>query len=143
MLEATVLNANQVVGVLLWQNLAIMDGLNGSVVVILVDLLVNCGLNVLVACRGHVLVHNSGSDLLVDGGVMLARLVPDGDDVRDVPCVFSLMLLGTATRCVDDGRYPSLMMRKGCNENREFDEGLAYMKSETAAFALSMLIELM
>ena len=76
MLEATVLDANQVVLVLLGQDLAIMNRLDGGVVVVLVDLLIDSCLDVLVTRRLHVLVDDSWSNLLVNGGVMLARLVP-------------------------------------------------------------------
>lgn len=71
-LEAAMLNANDVVLVLLWKNLAVLDRLHRGVVVVLVNLLVDGGLDVLVSGGGHVLVNDAGGDLLVNGGVMLA-----------------------------------------------------------------------
>ena len=57
-----------------------MDGLNGTVVVVLVYLLVDRGLNFLVCVRLNDLVLDSRSNSLVDGCVVVSRL---GHEVSD------------------------------------------------------------
>jgi hypothetical protein len=61
--------------VLLGKNLTVLDGLNSAVVVILVNLLVDGGVDLLMLVRLHSLVNNSGGNSLVDCGVMVTGLV--------------------------------------------------------------------
>jgi hypothetical protein len=68
MLNVAVLNANLVMGVLFWENFAVLDGLNGGVVVVLMNLAVYNCLNILMLCASYSLVLNGG----VDGLSMLA-----------------------------------------------------------------------
>lgn len=56
-----------------WQNLAVMDWLNGAVVVVLVNLLVDSCVDVLVYVRLHSLVLYCWGNILVHCGVMVAR----------------------------------------------------------------------
>lgn len=61
-LDDTVLYTSHLVGVLLRENLAIRNGLDRGVVVVLVDLTVDNGGLVLMLCAGDVLVLNSWVD---------------------------------------------------------------------------------
>jgi len=76
----TVLDWCKVVGVLLWQDLAVLDRLDGCVVVILVDLFVNGGLDVLVSCSSNGLVLDSWGNTLVNGGVVVTGLGHEAAD---------------------------------------------------------------
>jgi len=69
-----VLGADQVVGVLFWENLTVLDGLDGGVEVILVDLTVDDLLSFLVLCASDMIIHNGRVDSLVDGGLVLSIL---------------------------------------------------------------------
>lgn len=73
-LELAVLNGGKVVVVLLGENLAVLYGLNRGVVVVLVDLLVDGGLDILVTLTVDGLVCDTRGNLLVDGSVVVARL---------------------------------------------------------------------
>jgi len=73
-LELTVLDGNNVVVVLLRELLGIEHRLHRGVVVILVNLLVDGGLNLLVLHTVDGLVGYGRGDLLVDGGVMVTSL---------------------------------------------------------------------
>jgi len=73
-LELAVLNSDDVVDVLLSLDFAVEDGLDGGVVVVLVDLLVDGGSNVLVPGGDDGLVNDGGCDALVDRGVMVSGL---------------------------------------------------------------------
>jgi len=76
-LDVAVLNASHLVAVLFWEYLTVLDGLNGGVVVILVDLTVDrCG-DILMSCGSNRLVLNRGVDGLVDGGIMLSISVEE------------------------------------------------------------------
>jgi len=75
-LESAVLDSDEVVSVLLGKNLTIGDGLDGSVVVILVNLLVNGGGDLLVLGRSDGLVENSRCDALMNSGVVVTSLGP-------------------------------------------------------------------
>lgn len=74
------LDTGKIVRVLLWQNLTIVHGLNGSVVVVLVNLLVDCGCDVLVSCGVDGLAYYGRSNLLVNSGVMVTSF---GHEVAD------------------------------------------------------------
>ena len=63
-----------IVVVLLWKNLAVVYGLDSGVIMILVDLSVDRTCDVLMLSAGDLLVYHSWGDLLVDCGVVLARL---------------------------------------------------------------------
>jgi len=80
-LEFAVLDGDDLVVVLLRQDLLMCDGLDGGVVVVLVDLAVESGGNVLVLGLVDGLVGHGGGDGLVDGGVVVARLVQEGLDL--------------------------------------------------------------
>jgi hypothetical protein len=66
--------------VLLREHLTVLHWLDGAVVVVLVNLLVDGGLNLLMLMGLHDLMLDSGSDSLVDSGVVVTRL---GHEVRD------------------------------------------------------------
>jgi len=70
----TVLDRDNVVVVLLWELSLVVDRLHGGVVVVLVHLLVDSGLDVLVLGAVHGLVSDGRSDLLVDGVIMVTGL---------------------------------------------------------------------
>jgi len=74
MLVVAVLYSSKVVCMLFWQNLLVMHWLNGGVIMILMNLLVNGGLDVFVFCWSDSLLLNSWCYTLVDGGVMVASL---------------------------------------------------------------------
>ena len=76
MLEIAVFNGSHIMRVLLWQNFTIFDWLNGGVVMVLMDLAIDGSGGFLVAVFGDILVHDCGSDLLVNCGVMVTSLVP-------------------------------------------------------------------
>lgn len=75
-LEVLVLDAYEVVGVHLGCDLLVHDGLDGGVEVVLVNLLVDGGSNLLMLSGDDGLVHDGRGDGLVDGRVILARLGP-------------------------------------------------------------------
>jgi len=70
--ELAVLDCSELGSVCLGEDLAVVDGLNSAVVVILVDLLVNGSVDLLVYMGLDNLVVYSGSNCLVDGGVVVA-----------------------------------------------------------------------
>ena len=74
--DMALLDATHAVLVLLGQNLAVLDGLDGCVVVILVDLLVDGGLLLFDPRLVHRLLNDGGGDPLMHGGVMVTSLVP-------------------------------------------------------------------
>ena len=80
-LVRAVLDRDDVVVVLLLQLDDVLDWLDGGVVVVLVNLLVNGGLELLVLGAVDGLVDDGRGDLLVDGGVMVTRLGPGGRSV--------------------------------------------------------------
>ncbi len=61
MLDVSVLNAPNLVSVRFWKHFFVLDGLNGGVVVVLV--------NFTVYCRGDVFVAGVGDVVMLDGGV--------------------------------------------------------------------------
>jgi len=81
-LELAVLDRDNVVVVRLREDLAVDDGLDGGVVVVLVHLFVDGRLHVLVLRAVDGLVGDGRGDLLVDGGVIVARLGPGRVSVR-------------------------------------------------------------
>lgn len=82
--DLTSLGGSDAVAMLLGENLTVFDGLDGCVVVVLVDLLVDGSLSLLDAGLLHRLLHDSGSDLLMDGRILVAGIVP-----RKEKCVSS------------------------------------------------------
>ena len=76
MVVFTVLDGNHVVRVLLGQNLAVLDRLDGCVVVILVNFTVNGSGGFLMTVFGDIFVHDGGGHFLVDSRVVVASLVP-------------------------------------------------------------------
>lgn len=78
--DLLVLNSGDVVGVLLWENLAVLDRLDRGVVVVLVHLTVDGSLGLLVLGAGDVLLLDSWGNRLVDGGVVVSRLGHEGVD---------------------------------------------------------------
>lgn len=81
MLVVTLLDTHHGVLVLLGQSLTVLDGLNRGMIVVLVDLTVDSGSSLLMTLLNDLLIHDSGSDFLVDGGVMVTRLGPRAEDV--------------------------------------------------------------
>lgn len=75
-LMLSVLDGDDVMGVLFWENFAVLDWLHGGVVMILMYLTVNGSLGLLMANFGDFLVHDSWGNLLVYGGIMVTGLVP-------------------------------------------------------------------
>lgn len=76
MVMFTVLNGNHVVRMLLGQNLTVLDRLNGCVKMILMNFTVNGSGGFLMTVFGDIFIHDSGSNFLVDSGVMVTGLVP-------------------------------------------------------------------
>lgn len=72
----TVLDWNDVVLMLLWENLTVLHWLHGGVVVVLVDLTVNGGGGLLMTGLDNSLVNDGGSDLLVHSGIVVTGLGP-------------------------------------------------------------------
>jgi len=82
MVDVAVLYSDQVVGVRLRKDLAVGDGLHGSVVVVLVNLLVDDSGDVFVLSAVHSLVQDGRSNTLMNSGVMVSGLghkLLDGD----------------------------------------------------------------
>ena len=77
-LVLAVLNGCHVVRMLLGENFSVLYRLNGSVIMVLVDLTVDGRGGLLMTVLGNVLIHDGGGDLLVDRGVMVTSLVPVG-----------------------------------------------------------------
>lgn len=77
MLEGSVLDGDEVVVMLLGKDLAVLDGLNGGVVVVLVNLTVNGRGYVLMAVRGDGFVGDCWSNGLVDSGVVVTRVLKE------------------------------------------------------------------
>lgn len=73
-LERAVLDRDDVVVVLLRKDGLVDYWLHGSVVVVLVDFLVDSGLHILMLDAVDGLMSDGGSDFLVDSGVVVARL---------------------------------------------------------------------
>jgi len=97
----SVLDTNHVVGMLFGKNLAVQHGLNGGVVVVLVDLTVNgCG-DLLMSRRLDSLLHDGGGYLLVDGGIMVTSLVHEFTDgsLCFLHCESVCMLIGSKVSC--------------------------------------------
>jgi len=80
MLMLSVLDGDDVVGVLFWENFAVLDWLHGGVVMILMYLTINGSLGLLMANFGDFLVHDSWGNLLVYGGIMVTGLVHEVTD---------------------------------------------------------------
>jgi len=76
-LEVAVLDGGKVVVVHLWLDLLVEDWLDRGVVVVLVNLFVDSGLNILVLDKVVSLLSDGWSDLLVDGGVVVAGLAEE------------------------------------------------------------------
>jgi len=107
----TVLNAGDLGGVLFGKNLTVCDGLDGCVVMVLVDFAVDSlGLLVELAAS-YVLLLDGWVDGLVDSGVMLSIL---GEEVsnsclclvhcdRSCACVFGVLLGMERSLVMQDG----------------------------------------
>jgi len=76
-LNLSVLNANHVMAVLLREHLAVLDGLHGCVVVILVDFSVDDSLGIFVLCAGDVFMLDGGVYGLVYCCLVLSVLVEE------------------------------------------------------------------
>ena len=76
MLMMAFLDGDDVVMMFLGKDFAVMDRLNGGVVMVLMDLTIDGSSSLLVTLLNDVLVDDSGSNLLVDSGVMVTSLVP-------------------------------------------------------------------
>ena len=75
--DLTGLGGGDAVGVLLGENLTVLDGLDGGVVEVDVDFLVDGSLGLLDARLLDGLLDDGRSDLLVDGGVLVSSVVPE------------------------------------------------------------------
>lgn len=72
MLDVAVLDAPYLVGVRLGKHLLVLDGLDGGMVVVLVNFAVHGGGDIFVAGWGDILMLNGRVDGLVDSGVVLS-----------------------------------------------------------------------
>ena len=79
MLNLTLLDRSHAVGVLFGKNFAILDWLDGSVVMVLVYLAVYSCLSLFMTLLNDLLIHNCGSDLLMDRGVVMTGLLPNSE----------------------------------------------------------------
>ena len=70
----TCLNSGHLMLMALWEDFAVLDGLDGSVEMVLVDFAVDGSGSLLMTMFRDGLVHDSRCDSLVDGGVMLSSL---------------------------------------------------------------------
>ena len=77
MVEFTLLDSGHSMGVLFRENLAILDWLDRSVVMFLVHLAINSCLSFFVTLLDDLLIHHGGSNLFVNGGVMMTSLLPE------------------------------------------------------------------
>lgn len=82
--DVTLLNTRHTVRMLLGKHFAVLHGLNGGVVVVLVDLLVDSHLGLLNAGLVDGLLHDGRCNLFVDGGVIVTGLVPRVVGTRSV-----------------------------------------------------------
>lgn len=73
----TVLHGDDVVSMLFRKHFAILDGLNGGVEMILVNFTIDGCSSLFMAVLGDSLLSDSGSNSLVDGGVMVTSFVPE------------------------------------------------------------------
>lgn len=76
MLMVTFLDGDDVVMMFLGKDFTVLDRLNGGVVMVLVDLTIDGSRGLLVTLLNDGLVHDGGSNLLVNGGVVVTSLVP-------------------------------------------------------------------
>lgn len=76
-LERSVLDGDEVVVMLLGEDLTVLNGLDGGVVVVLVNLTVNGRGYVLMSVRGDSLVGDCGSNGLVDSSVVVTRVLKE------------------------------------------------------------------
>ena len=72
----TVLNRNDVVAMLFWKDLTILNWLYRSVVMVLMHLTVDGSLGFFVANFGNVLVYDGWCNLLMNCGVVVTSLMP-------------------------------------------------------------------
>lgn len=80
MVEVTVLGASDVVMMLLWQDLLVLDRLHGVVVVVLVDLFVNSCVHLLMLMRLDCLMLHGGVDIFVDSRLVVSGLGHEAGD---------------------------------------------------------------
>lgn len=90
MFEFLVLDACHLVGVLLWKNLSILNWLNGGVVMILVNLSVNRGGDLLLADGLNLLMLDGWCLSLIDNGFMVTS---SSDELGD-RCFGSIHAVG-------------------------------------------------
>lgn len=91
-LEVTLLSTHHLVGVLLWQDLAVLHRLNGGMVVVLMNLTIDDSLSLFVTLLDDVLNDHSWGNFLVDSGIMLTSLGP-------VVQQYQSQLQTTASKC--------------------------------------------
>lgn len=75
-LEMTLLGTHHLVGVLFRQDLAVLHGLNGGMIVVLVDFTIDDGLSFFMTLLDDVLIDHCRGNFLVDSGIMLTSLGP-------------------------------------------------------------------
>lgn len=81
MMHLAVLYGNDVVVMLFGKNLAVLDGLDGCMEMVLVHLAINGSLSLFMAMLGDCFLGHGGGNLLMDSGIMVASLVPDGNEL--------------------------------------------------------------
>ena len=64
-------------GMLLWKHFAVLDGLDGGMIMILVHLTIDGCLCLFMAVLGDSLLGDSGSNFLMDCRIMVTSLVPE------------------------------------------------------------------
>ena len=72
----SMLDGNNVMMVLFWEDFAVFDWLDRGMVVVLMYFTIDGGLSFLMANLCDLLVHNGRCHFLVDSGVMVTSLVP-------------------------------------------------------------------
>lgn len=141
----TSLDGEDVVFVTLRENFAILYWLNRSVEMILVNFPIDGCLSFFMAMLHHSLLCNSGSNSLVDSGVMVPSLRPVHKDSQRgyqrrhfTGCaVRGELQLQVSNKIIQRSRRSRSIRLHG---RKPGEKNKAYIKSLTAAFALSILI---
>ena len=130
MLKVAFLDGAHSMRMLLRKDLAILDRLYGSVVMVLVNLTVDGRGSFLMTVFGNVLVHNGWGHLFVNGGIMMTRLVPDEKEINIwgyCTCESSICGRSVRKQRVLDYRAPSVVTSEDWSERK----GIVYRGSLT------------
>jgi len=88
MLDVAVLDAAHLVAVLFGEDLAVLDGLDGGVVVVLMDFTVDGSRHILLSGGGDIFVLNGRINSLVNSSVMLS--IPGKEVTNCCLCLFHI-----------------------------------------------------